>query len=553
MLVHAPASGARTHTQVKFCKSNAQCPSPPLRRPPFTCFIATETSRSLRAQHDQRRAADLIMGAAPRTSPTPDHIARSFVSVYYRVAEKLPNRLGEFYGTTSEINHGKNFCATGPQIARLAERLPIAGAVTSVASLSVQQTPNAAYVVVVVGTFEKLDAKLPFTQTFVLEKQVDSHDQHFFCTNDIFTPVNLSTEITFVEHPKSDAGPVSVDSQVAQSASSGDIAPAAVPSASSVVPVKNHPSVDSVSQVRDPSEEVSKPLHDVGTASASASLSDSAVNGPINLSSTDPTPISEDVSPSKQVHENVSAAEELAAEKSEVLPTNLEDTSISSSLIANRESESQQRTLPSVAVPPVKKTWASVVSSKDVLTNGPVPTVNISEAPAPVIDNELLEEMAVPTEADTKNGQATANSRPAGLPNGHRPSHHVNRGSHVRSFGPSAVVQLSALDASQLQDPRALCNLLREEFATYGHNLRNVEVKAQKGIAFVEYESLEGVRAAVAAWAGGPREEGAFAGVALQVTEKRPSHGARRPGSVRTGRGGARGVRRMRPTSTPLS
>lgn len=110
-----------------------------------------------------------------------------------------------------------------------------------------------------------------------------------------------------------------------------------------------------------------------------------------------------------------------------------------------------------------------------------------------------------------------------------------------RVFGPSAVVTLSSTGMG-LSDVQALRNNLREEFSRYGHNLRGVEVKAAKGIAFIEYDTMDGVRAAVDAWAHGPRNDGVFAGVALHVSEKRSAHMGRRPSSTRGGsRGGPRG------------
>lgn len=119
-----------------------------------------------------------------------------------------------------------------------------------------------------------------------------------------------------------------------------------------------------------------------------------------------------------------------------------------------------------------------------------------------------------------------------------------------RAFGPSAVVTLASTK-TRPSDLVTLKKNLREEFGKYGHNLRGVEIKADKGIAFLEYDSIDGVRSAVAAWANGPRQDGVFAGVALHVTEKRGMHLGRRS---RFNRGGGRigstrgSQRRERPT-----
>ena len=167
--------------------------------------------------------------------------------------------------------------------------------------------------------------------------------------------------------------------------------------------------------------------------------------------------------------------------------------------------------------------------------------------------------------------QGQGSGRPTSQPHG---SNGGGARSGPRTFGPSAVVQLASINRQNAStaDTRALQASLRDEFAQYGHKLRGVEVKAAKGIAFIEYETMEGVRAAVEMWSRGPRPDGVFAGQHLHVSEKRtlhPYHNGRRPGSMRGGRSGpggsgggsggnggngARGARRTRMTATaPMS
>jgi hypothetical protein len=113
-----------------------------------------------------------------------------------------------------------------------------------------------------------------------------------------------------------------------------------------------------------------------------------------------------------------------------------------------------------------------------------------------------------------------------------------------RVYGPSAVIQLGNLPSERMRDWRALVDDFSKEFAGYGHEIRNVDVKTYKGLAFVEYDSVDGVRAAVNAWADGPRDSGPFQGIALAVSEKRqqrrPILGGDRGGGV-SGRGMMRG------------
>jgi hypothetical protein len=119
-----------------------------------------------------------------------------------------------------------------------------------------------------------------------------------------------------------------------------------------------------------------------------------------------------------------------------------------------------------------------------------------------------------------------------------------------RVYGPSAVIQLGNLPPERMRDWRGLVEDFTKEFAGYGHDIRNVDVKTYKSLAFVEYDTVEGVRAAVSAWADGPRDSGPFKGIALAVSEKRQQ---RRPipggdrggfvgGRVMMPRGGGRGA-----------
>lgn len=256
-----------------------------------------------------------------------------------------------------------------------------------------------------------------------------------------------------------------------------------------------------------------------------------------------------------------------------------------------------------------KKTWASVVLSRDdvshdskkenvdigeELSNGqPITTPEVSTTPitkastSRVLEHKDTESMVRPEKGtgsedlvektpevgdlnsdianpnEDSSGQiAQASTQPAsisGLPRGTGTNSGGNTNGRLthsgrvsRVFGPSAVVALSSTGTGQT-DLTNLKNNLREEFSRYGHNLRGVEIKTSKGIAFLEYDTMDGVRAAVEAWADGPRQDGVFAGIALNVSEKRVNHTGRRPVSTRGGGrgGGARGgARRGRPPAT---
>lgn len=464
------------------------------------------------------------MGAP--ASHTPTSIARSFASVYYRVAETLPARLPELYGPSSALQHAA-ISAEGPAIADLCTHLPLAGSRVSVTSISAQETSTAALLVQVVGTFAA-PAKKPaaFTQVFVLERQLGSHEDHFFCRNDLFTTID--TPVGLVPD--------------------GDVGLPAPRMAPASLAASEEPDEDDVSEdasAPSPAPEPMSPVpkdRDVDMTESTSIAADDPMPPPAPASST-PDPVS--VVPAPRVDAPPPSSPPPAAPSTPVSPP------------------------PAAPAAPPKKTWASIVSATEP---APAPVAEVasidSTAPEHTEAKTVAASAAVPPTAASA---ALSSTKPIdvlqnGYAHGH-PSHHNNHASGAgapgehqhyhkpggRVFGPSAVVQLSALPADRLKDVKGLVSCFREEFAGYGHRLRHVEVKIAKGLAFIEYDAADGVHAAVAAWAAGPRSEGKFAGIPLSVTEKRVSYNNRRPGSMRGGRGGMRGGRRGRPVTSPVS
>lgn len=403
----------------------------------------------------------------------------------------------------------------------------------------------------VVGTFVKEGANVVFAQTFVLEKQLDSHKDHFYCRNDMFVelvdgvlpgvPPEFGKEI--VERELAAKKEVVDDSDVRDGEGEVDKVEmednVEVEKVDKVLPVlvgdgAVEPPTSVVTENAQ-QEEVDDEQHQ---SKEEQVIDDSAVNGVVE----DGEPVEEGaehvVTDGKPGTEKVSATEGMP------------------------NGQVEEEVVASAALP--KKTWASIVSAKEENHKEVVEVRKGGEdVGASRVVNDQVENIP-PVEDGKQNAaphhqaqtQHHQSQRPSqAMQNSHRANHITGRGGHQRSFGPSAIVHLSSLNPSQLEDPRALCGELRTEFGQYGHKLRHVEVKAQKGIAFVEYETLEGVRAAVAAWSNGPRAEGVFAGVPLVVQEKRPyNHNHKwRPGNMRGGRGGMRGGRRNRPASTPFS
>lgn len=95
------------------------------------------------------------------------------------------------------------------------------------------------------------------------------------------------------------------------------------------------------------------------------------------------------------------------------------------------------------------------------------------------------------------------------------------------SFWPTVVVHLATLQSGKHMSIKEMATVLKEEFESYGHIVRDVEIRPACGVAEIEYDSIEGVRAAVETWANGPREGGLLAKLPLDVSEGTVSDGWR--------------------------
>lgn len=635
------------------------------------------------------------MGAAP--GPSPIKVATEFARVYYKVVATLPARLAELYGDESQLDHGPSLRASGHQsIAHVVKNLPLTGNHATLDSLIGQSSANGNVVVAVRGHYSS--PPIPFVQTFLLAKQSDSHDEHFYCCNDIFLslqPKQINSEKSDVQPreppaepltpPKLAPVPTKQSKAASQSSVSSSENPVVLPSAVSTLPAETTITEDTVEQTDNslssgstPADKTSIPVSHDGSATVSTalpvdpdrnrselSLKDESVTTVLSaVAQTNvPATSTEEMAQGKLIHSKAlpfdqappDSSSAIATEKREsiIKPPSLKPTGIdpdsntesvhhsgdkvssitSPSLnepdkskpsynasasskapqskkisrgslnrnLPDRKSEQDYRVASSTAVPantrsttPMKKTWASIVLSRDDSlnefrgsdesivrdspSNGPALKPSNESTKRPLVGDFGTNDLAIKVEhemnppavsatAVTSRASAVSNleklrnssnnegesqiielgmgrgngegaGAAAAATNGR--STHLGRG-NSRAFGPSAVVTLSSTGMG-LSDVQALRTSLLEEFSRYGHSLRGVEVKAGKGIAFIEYDSMDGVRAAVDAWAHGPRSDGVFAGVPLHVSEKRTAHMGRRPGSTRGGnRGGSRG------------
>eukprot|EP00177_Eucheuma_denticulatum_P005197 GFKZ01009467.1.p1 GENE.GFKZ01009467.1~~GFKZ01009467.1.p1 ORF type:complete len:498 (+),score=95.39 GFKZ01009467.1:461-1954(+) len=497
------------------------------------------------------------MGTPPapnRPSPVPTQVAEGFVSVYYNVVSGLPDSLPKLYGLDSELTHGAHAATGLSQIANIANRIPLVGKpVANIASLSVQQTRSGGYVVVVLGTFEKNGDQALFSQTFVLEQLLDSHKDHFYCRNDVFVELadtNMPGKPPELKKPVVEP-PVPREKE--QKEKPTEVAPQNVEQ----VPVPKKED-----DVHEPAVEPAEPETPLPPQVPAAVANEGSADAPSEHEEPDHAPEVEqpqggDLNGVTEEPLQEDPSDEVGA--TEISPVVEKAEKVVEDKVPNGKVE-QERVVRNT---PVKKTWASIVSSKEdgakevaeAVTVAPTKGEEVTpRAMADQVENippaEDGKQMAPQNSVHSHSGQS---QRPSNVQNGHRQNYMGGRGGHQRTFGPSAVVQLSTLDPEKLQDPRSLAMELKAEFGQYGFKLRHVEVKAQKGIAFLEYETMEGVRAAVSAWSNGPRNDGLFAGIQLLVSEKRPNNHKWRTGNMRGGRGGTRGGRRNRPASTSMS
>lgn len=543
------------------------------------------------------------MGAAPGPSPTT--VATQFARVYYRVASKMPARLAEFYGEASELDHGPSLRASGRDaISQLADKLPLLTHRTEIKSVLGQPSVGGNVLVVVCGTYSS--PPIPFSQTFVLAKQTDSHDEHFFCRNDVFVrvvpddsddPKTEAPVATTATDPP--AEPVTPPKACAAVSAESPLLARALPESAlresaSVAGLENGVADGTTTHVDHAADPIAGPtaaatqLADTSlatlaaTASPPATLQMAGANSPPQMDLHDPASDISPVAASKTVAPPVVEAASALQPMTTASPADAAATAHESGDAVVEDADDRERASNSGGGgASVRKSWASIVSSKEEMqamsstgastgmnsspSSVPMSATGAGGSPPAVSLDAVGEESGGDTgkeRAMSGGGGGVVGVEKTGLHGGHssfaRGGSTLNgRGMHMgrggpRVFGPSAVVTLASTGMG-MTDTRALTNSLREEFGRYGHKLRGVEVKASKGIAFIEYESVEGMRAAVECWAHGPRPDGAFAGVSLHVSEKRIVNMGRRPTMRGTGRGGARGgARRVRPPAATL-
>lgn len=489
------------------------------------------------------------MGGVAQQDMPHEAVAHSFVKVYYQVASQFPHQLSLLYGESSELAHGGTHAVGPDAIRNVANSLPIVGPKPpALFSIDAQVTAGEDIVVVVLGCLG--NGKL-FSQTFLLErKPVTDAKLIFVCRNDIFRLMPddpVAAAKTYNPTPISDLRNVGRVTDSEPKVTTGN-------STSPQTVVVETPGDGSNQQgTQSVPEKVTSPVAvPIPTTKSSVPVLENQI--PANNLQTTPT----------VVEENVDAApvDNLRQPVSIVEPSPLRDTA-------------------PPPQPPRPKTWASIVSKPStgapVLSTPPMSqpvAAASSEKSSTAVDGAVATSQPQPgpntdsiilnKEEPARRQQKLDGSRKTNAPqytprnvSGYQQYGALKSGQ--RQFGPSAVLQLNSIGDDWNGRHRELAASLREEFGRYGHDVRHVEVKSARGIVFVEYDTIEGVEAAVKAWKE-PRSEGQFAGRKLSVTEKRsmrnrPStaHGAprgRTQHSMGRGRRGGAGIQHRQPAQS---
>ncbi len=448
------------------------------------------------------------MGGVAQQEMPHKAVAQSFVKVYYQVASQYPHQLALLYGEDSVLAHGE-IHAVGPEAIRsVANSLPVVGPKNpSLFSIDAQVMASEGIVVVVLGCLS--NGRL-FSQTFLLErKPVTDGKLVFVCRNDIFRlmPVDPAAAAKAYEPTPID------DLHNVDSAPEAGAKPSTANSTSpQTVVVDTPPSGNSQQNAQAVPETVTSPVAvPIPTKNSASALENKIPGNNLHKSTT------------------VSTDEAIVASAEEpVNPTPAADP--------GPVNETPQ--------PPRPKTWASIVSKTSVgvpsvtAPSASLPTVASpgDKATAPPLSDRMAPankpQQAVGSDADisNKSGSPRQHQKPDDSRKLGGPQYAQRNGSGYhqygalkpgqRQFGPSAVLQLNSIGDDWNGKHRELSVALREEFSRYGHVVRHVEVKSPRGIVFVEYDTIEGVEAAVKAWKE-PRSDGKFAGRKLSVTEKR--------------------------------
>ncbi len=454
----------------------------------------------------------LPSSSSPAMDATPkfnvNDIVMHFGRQYYTMLSCEPERLHCFYGKQSSMLHCQeddvdaSICVGIDEINQRVMSMGYNGARVVVSNIDCQQTLNGGIIIFVLGTMHWAAlAPRKFVQTFLLAEQPNG----YYVLNDILRLLTTSPVDTLVS--QSNAAPAAVKPKSLQTPTANDaVVPTGGRTAAACVPEEN---------VKAPAVEQARP-----TASAKA----------VPAKASHPAVTHTSIAAERAAAAAVTVAVEKAAEAStEKIDAAAEASALSSwaSLAAGQ----QGRWKSGVVVPTESKNAAAATAPtdtyirsapKDTISAQKAPsasasssvrrvayrtsTINKEEATAPTVKEDSTssadssKKAIMPRDRNVTSPQAsgpataTAGSAPGKAVRTERAERSDDRTPREKRDPPSydiaKSVYVSAIDGKADRDE------LRKLFETFG-TIKSCDILTSKGVAFVEYISVESQQAAL--------------------------------------------------------
>ncbi|KAL8720559.1 MAG: hypothetical protein Q9225_002605 [Loekoesia sp. 1 TL-2023] len=464
--------------------------------------------------------------AEASSSVPKDEVGWYFVEQYYTTLSKNPEKLHLFYNKRSQFVSGVEAEKVSVSVGQRAineriKELDIQDCKVRVTNVDSQESFKNIVVQVIGEMSNKAAPHRKFVQTFVLAEQPNG----YFVLNDIFR---------YIEDEEEDLEP---EEPPATQAAEGETEPATTLTASDD-PAQQQHDAEEVDHKLEAEMEAGKAAPEETAAEPSASNGASADAIIAEKQEVEPaaavsTANEEDKIPPEEAEK--AAGEEVAEPEK---PKDPDPTPIASPLKPVQAAPAQAATPPAPPKPAAPKTWANLVAANRVAAPAiPSPASSASPASsqprnAPPSAPQPANTSATATDDPQSRNQANGSAgwQTAGTDNSRRQA----RGQSISGNPDRDTILGYVKNVTDKVDASILKNTLNQ----YG-KLAYFDVSRSKNCAFVEFETLEGYNAAVAA---NPHSIG---GEQIYVEERRPRNvpygGYNARGGMRGGRGGSDG------------
>ncbi|KAK2590662.1 hypothetical protein QQS21_011662 [Conoideocrella luteorostrata] len=486
------------------------------------------------AQQEQYKATEqqATSGGSDRSATnsnlTKDEVGWYFVEQYYTTLSKSPEKLHLFYGKRSQFVYGLEAEVANVSVGRQAiqeriKALDFQDCKVRVSNVDSQASYDNIVIQVIGETSNKGAEPKKFVQTFVLAQQPSG----YFVLNDMLRYINE-------EEDEETAEPIDTPTDL----------PEPAPTAAEPESVQETAKPESKLDADAVDEKLNQSAAATATA-ATAAVAEKEV--PVNG---DDAAETETPKASETKPEPVAAAPQEIIEESPAEPEKPKEPSPTPAAKPKQEA-AVAATAPEPIMPPKPMTWASRAAA----AAGPRPVVplpktatppaqNQTRAPAPPAAATTTAVAAAPPSAaapaaTTQSAAATASTtEPAskessGWQTAGADSKRQNR---PQSISATATDKEGTLGYVKFVSDKVQDAELRSALAAHGE-LAYFDINRQKNCAFVEYKTIEGYQAAIAA------NPHVVNGVDIVVEPRRPKSNAYGGNSYNTGRGNAPGGR----------